>query len=70
MTELNEYHEIISKNENEIKNLLKEIPEQYHETISKILDIKSNLDFNFRKARENGSVIQSKNGYGNGSYKI
>lgn len=70
MTELNKYHEIISKNENEIKNLLKEIPAEYHETISKILDIKSNLDFNFRKARENGSVIQNKGGYGNGSYKI
>lgn len=68
--ELEEYHEIISEDEKKIQNLLKKIPAEYHEKIQSILDIKSNLDFNFREARKNGSIIQYKNGYENGSYKI
>jgi hypothetical protein len=56
--ELSEHHAIISEKEKEIKNILAGIPSEYHEKISKILELKSKLDFHFREARENGSVIQ------------
>lgn len=67
---LDEHHEIISEKERVIEYILKEIPDEYHEDISKILYHKSILDFHFREARANGSLIQNKGGYENGSYKL
>ena len=67
---LDEHHEIISEKERVIQFILSKIPEKYHEDISKILEIKSDLDFHFREARANGSLIQNKGGYENGSYKL
>jgi len=68
--ELSEHHAIISEKEKEIKIILEGIPSEYHKKISKILELKSKIDFHFREARKIGSSIQNKGGYGNGSYEL